>query len=100
MPTCRVRRASIHLAVLWAALPFVGPGCCTLGSRDGQLAIQSPVPRELSKTVLPMYVIEPPDILLIEAIHVVPRPPYHLRTLDTLAIEVAGTPSEAPISGL
>ena len=46
-----------------------------------------------------MYRIEPPDILLIDAIHVVPRPPYHLKTLDLLAIQVQGTLSDAPIEG-
>ncbi|MCE5268555.1 MAG: polysaccharide biosynthesis/export family protein [Planctomycetaceae bacterium] len=61
---------------------------------------QSPVPRELSKVVLPTYVIEPPDVLMIDAIHVVPRAPYHLRTLDMLAIQVQGALPDAPISGI
>ncbi|MGQ9575629.1 MAG: polysaccharide biosynthesis/export family protein [Thermoguttaceae bacterium] len=57
-------------------------------------------PRELRKVVLPSYTIEPPDILLIEAIHIVPRPPYRLRTFDALAIQVQGTLPDAPISGI
>ncbi len=57
-------------------------------------------PRELAKVILPTYRVEPPDVLLIDAIHVVPRAPYHLRTLDTLAIDVQGTLPESPISGL
>ncbi len=57
------------------------------------------IPRELKKSVLPAYVIEPPDVLLIEAIHVVPKQPYHLQPFDTVAIQVGGTPPEAPISG-
>ncbi|MEN6457947.1 MAG: polysaccharide biosynthesis/export family protein [Thermoguttaceae bacterium] len=61
---------------------------------------QRPVPRELAKVVLPTYVIEPPDVLLIDAIHVVPRPPYHLRTLDMIGLQVQGTLPEAPISGI
>jgi polysaccharide export outer membrane protein len=60
---------------------------------------QREVPRELCKTVLPAYVIEPPDILVIDAIHVVPRPPYRLRTLDMIAIQVQGVPADLPISG-
>jgi polysaccharide export outer membrane protein len=46
------------------------------------------------------YVIEPPDILMIDAIHVVPKPPYHLKTSDVLAIQVLGTLPDAPIAGL
>jgi polysaccharide biosynthesis/export protein len=59
-----------------------------------------PVPRELCKAVLPTYIIEPPDVLTIDAIHVVPRPPYRLRTLDAIAIQVQGVPADMPISGV
>jgi len=57
------------------------------------------MPRELSKTVLPTYTIEPPDILVIEAIHIVPRSPYFLRTGDVIAVNVIGTLPDAPIAG-
>lgn len=55
------------------------------------------MPRELQKTVLPEYVIEPPDILNIEGVHIVPRSPYTLRTLDALSINVEGALPDAPI---
>jgi protein involved in polysaccharide export with SLBB domain len=58
------------------------------------------MPRELSKAVLPEYVIEPPDIVVIDALHVSPRPPYHLRTQDALSIEVRGAFPEYPIKGV
>ncbi len=54
-------------------------------------------PRELCKVVLPSYTIEPPDILVIDAIHVAPREPYRLRTFDSLDIQVAGAPDGRPI---
>lgn len=57
------------------------------------------MPRELSKVVLPEYVIEPPDILTIEGIHVVPKSPYSLRTLDVLNIDAVGALPDAPIAG-
>ena len=57
-------------------------------------------PRELSKVILPPYVIESPDLLMIDAVHIVPRQPYRLRPFDELAIQVQGTPVDAPISGL
>jgi polysaccharide export outer membrane protein len=49
---------------------------------------------------LPSYIIEPPDVLLIEAVKVVPRAPYKIQWLDTLAIEVSGALPDAPIAGL
>jgi polysaccharide export outer membrane protein len=57
------------------------------------------MPRELNKVVLPTYTIEPPDILVIEAIHIVPRSPYYLRSADVLAINAAGTLPDAPVAG-
>ncbi len=81
-------------------------GCRTVQQTDcppvasAQPAVQDAMPRELSKVVLPTYTIEPPDILTIDAIHVVPRPPYRLRTFDMLGIEVSGTLPETPISGV
>src|SRR5947209_19956569 len=56
------------------------------------------MPRELNKVVLPTYTIEPPDILVIEAIHIVPRSPYYLRTSDIISVNVLGTLPDAPIA--
>ena len=99
------RNISCRLCVLTLAALLTGSGCQTVRHQPYSQAAQTsmPVPevmpRELSKVVLPMYTIEPPDILMIDAIHVVPRPPYHLRTLDVLGIHVPGALSEAPIEG-
>jgi polysaccharide export outer membrane protein len=59
-----------------------------------------PVPHELAKVSLPPYVIEPPDILLIDAIRVIPRPPYRVEPLDVLGIRVTDTLPEQPIQGV
>ena len=58
------------------------------------------MPRELQKVVLPEYTIEPPDVLAIEGIHIVPKPPYKLRTLDVVSIEVPEALPGSPIGGL
>jgi len=50
--------------------------------------------------VLPPYVIEPPDVLVIDAVRTMPKQPYHLAPFDSLAIQVQGTPPEAPIAGV
>jgi polysaccharide export outer membrane protein len=49
-----------------------------------------PVPTEKDKSSLPSYTIEPPDILFIEAVRVVPKPPYHIQATDVLTIEIEG----------
>lgn len=58
------------------------------------------LPRELDKTVLPTYVIEPPDILLIDAVRLIPKPPYLVEPLDSLFVHVTGTLQNEPIQGV
>ncbi len=57
----------------------------------------SPVPRELEKVTLPRYVIEPPDILLIEGVKLVPKSPHRIETFDVLLVRVVGAFPEQPI---
>jgi polysaccharide export outer membrane protein len=56
-------------------------------------------PAELAKVSLPTYRIEPPDVLLIDAVRVAPKDPYFISPLDILQIVVAGTLPEEPIAG-
>lgn len=83
----------------------LGGGCRALNPSPATAPVNGPdatggAPRELRKTVLPPYVIEPPDLLMIEALHTVPKQPYHLHPFDTVSIQVEGAPAEAPISGI
>jgi polysaccharide export outer membrane protein len=64
-----------------------------------QPPLASTAPRELQKITLPEYIIEAPDILLIDAVKVIPKPPYRVEPLDILQIAVEGTPADQPISG-
>jgi polysaccharide export outer membrane protein len=57
----------------------------------------SPVPRELEKVTLPRYVIEPPDILLVEGVKLVPKSPHRIETFDVLLIRVTGEFQEQDI---
>jgi polysaccharide biosynthesis/export protein len=57
-------------------------------------------PKELSKFTLPAYVVEPPDILLIDALRVVPLPPYKIEPLDALLIQATNTLPNEPINGI
>ncbi len=54
---------------------------------------------QAAKSLSPLYKIEPPDVLLIEAINVVPKSPYKIQKLDVLQILAAGTLPDSPIAG-
>jgi polysaccharide export outer membrane protein len=45
------------------------------------------VPHELDMVKLPPYMIEPPDVLLVDVIRLVPRPPYRIEPLDSILIQ-------------
>ncbi|OHB75501.1 MAG: hypothetical protein A2W31_18000 [Planctomycetes bacterium RBG_16_64_10] len=60
-------------------------------------APDSPVPRELSMVSLPPYVIEPPDILVINAVKIVPKPPHKIEPFDGLLIQVLNALPDQPI---
>ena len=91
-------------------LPSVG--CNTFGRPQRQMieeaALAASCPgdseqmpaKELAKITLPAYVIEPPDILLVDALRVVPKPPFRIQSFDTLQVIVEGTLLEQPINGL
>ena len=80
---------------LWGGL-LLCAGCETL---DHCHAPPNPL-HELSTSSLPPYVIEPPDVLLVDAIRLVPKPPYKVAPLDVLGIQVTNTLPIAPIAGL
>jgi polysaccharide export outer membrane protein len=56
-------------------------------------------PAELAKVSLPDYRIEPPDVLLIQAVRMAPKTPYEIQALDILQIVAAGTLPDQPIAG-
>ena len=72
-----------------------GFGCHSTGLRQPSPVLSntptSYVPRELEKTALPAYVIEPPDILLIEAVRATRLPEDPLQPLESLLIRATGT---------
>jgi polysaccharide export outer membrane protein len=76
----------------------VNAGCMTC--RPDPKVCCSPLPRELNKVTMPNYVIEPPDILLVDALRVVPKPPYKIDSLDALLITATNTLPTEPIGGL
>ncbi|MBN9522460.1 polysaccharide biosynthesis/export family protein [bacterium] len=97
--------AAAVLAVLAAggggchSLP-IGNKCCKPPKFDPCCIPELPVPRELNKVSLPPYVIETPDILIIEATRLIPLPPYHVEPLDVLYVSARNVFDTDPINGL
>lgn len=93
-------------ALLWLAISLCAvatSGCHSIrhdaNPRHNPPPVMPVAPRELAKVVLPTYIIEPPDILAIDAVRVVPLAPYRVKSLDLLSINVLGTLPDAPIAG-
>ena len=104
MKLCVKNKPLIEIATLLALL-WVTTGCTMfLAPRDPFPAtppeppIESSVPRELDKVTLPRYVIEPPDILLIEGVKLVPKSPHKIETFDVLLVRVSGGFQDQPIN--
>jgi polysaccharide biosynthesis/export protein len=54
-------------------------------------------PSESARLTHPPYVIEAPDVLVIDAIRLIPRPPYRIEPLDALAIQVTDPATKGPL---
>ena len=88
----RIRGTSPLAVALLAAL---AAGCHSVPW--GKQPFEPPaVPKELNKATLPEYRVEPPDILLIEAVRAIPKPPYKAEPLDVLFIDLADPPFKNP----
>ncbi|QGJ69178.1 Capsular polysaccharide biosynthesis [Planctomycetales bacterium 10988] len=97
------RRIAVALFLLGATLSSMGCHAVQLHKPNNDVpaqAIPCDCPRELNKAILPTYMIEPPDILLIDAVRIVPRAPYHVRSPDSIILDVRNTLAEAPIQGV
>jgi polysaccharide export outer membrane protein len=91
-------RSRLLAALVALALSQTAPGCHSI-DRVGAIP-EDRLPRELDKTTLPPYVVEPPDVLLIDVLRVVPQPPYRVEPLDVLLLDVKPTKRDEPITGL
>src|SRR5262245_19783272 len=69
-------------------------GLCTalVGCHSGpyRYPMPNPLPRENNKSTMPTYILEPPDVLVIEGIDLIPKPPYKIRPLEGLTIRLIG----------
>lgn len=92
------RFAALMLVVVLATsgCHLVYPGRDLDGPRP---KVPGSVPRELQKVTMPDYLIEPPDVLEITALRLVPKSPYKLEPFDVIAIAATGVLPEEQISG-
>ncbi|MEX2317466.1 MAG: polysaccharide biosynthesis/export family protein, partial [Pirellulales bacterium] len=96
--SCRLQLVGLLLfAVVASGCHFAYPGREPNGPKP---CVPPDVPRELYKTVLPEYIIEPPDLLSIDAISLIPSQSYRLRPLDAITVVTTGNiPPEYHLSG-
>ena len=87
------------LAAVWLAVLLLA-GCRTINPYDPKLEPPMPAalqpPREQNKVSLPAYRIEPPDVVQIEMLKLIPKPPYRADVFDVLEIR-ANTPPDQPL---
>ena len=89
----------ITLALLQYGRPTDGPtDVPPWGDAPASVAAAKSLPPSERPPLKP-YRVEPPDILLIDAVKVVPKSPYHIQPLDTLQIFVLGTLPDQNIAG-
>ena len=79
-------------------------GCRAMDFYDRSLERPAPAelapPCEMAMRCLPEYRIEPPDMLQIELLKLVPLPPYHIESYDVLQLKVLNTLLDQPIEGM
>ncbi len=104
MKSCDKNRTQIGKALTLVAMLLGTTGCTGfMAPRDPfpatppQPPIQSSVPRELDKVTLPRYVVESPDILLIEGVKLVPKSPHKFEIFDVILVRVTGAFPDQPI---
>jgi len=89
---------SAHRNISWPILcGLIGISFALAGCHN--LDVIPDCPRELTKVNLPDYAIEPPDVLVLDSIRLVPKPPYRVEPGDVIFIQATNTPADRPISG-
>jgi polysaccharide export outer membrane protein len=92
----------LAMGAVCASLLVVGMGCHGIHEHkdsDHVYVVDVPVPKELNKVSMPPYVVETPDVLMIDAIRIIPLPPYRVDPHDVLFISGTNVFESAPING-
>jgi polysaccharide export outer membrane protein len=97
----------LSLSLIAGALVAVSSGCHSLHQASGRHTLKenpptirpAMTPRELCKATLPDYRVEPPDILDIEAVRLVPKASYQLNSSDVVRVKVQRTSFDQLVRG-
>jgi polysaccharide export outer membrane protein len=96
------RPVTVAVLLMWSTMTF---GCATTPALRLMQLEESAIPRELDKGLLPAYVVEPPDILLIQAVSTLrtadsplhPGDRLQIRLKNGLPINVETDPEANPL---
>lgn len=94
MPT--YSRYLVALSVSCSLCHLVGCASTRVNNEVARLSV-TPVPRELEKVSLPVYRVEPPDILLIDSVNTIRPEGAVLRAGDTLEVLLGNPEPITPI---
>ena len=93
----KIRRLARTLAILISGIPVLASGCTSMHGRQGQAFVPE-MPRELNKVTMPQYRIEPPDILLIQAVNNIRPADTQLEIGDELLLKLSrGLPFQVDV---
>lgn len=97
----RVRGRWKRLLALALALETClgGGGCLYPYNKHITPPCHGKLPRELDKVTQPVHVLEPNDLINVNAEVIIPKPPYRIEALDILLVQVSGTLANEPING-
>lgn len=93
----QARQHVTRLTIL-AVVACTSGGC--LSKQFNSIPSVGNMPKELTKITLPEHMIEPPDVLQIDLVAAIPKPPYRLQALDAISLRVPNALLEAPIQGV
>src|SRR4051794_36909615 len=74
MDCTRLNQPARRIGWLMALAVFMTCGCQTVKTPEEKIA-QTNIPRELNKVSMPEYVVEPPDLILVEVLEALPGRP-------------------------
>jgi polysaccharide biosynthesis/export protein len=77
-----------------------GSGCAHLHKSQPIIIPPAGVAHESAKVDLATYIIEPPDIIQVELLYAVPKPPYRIKPLDSVVVRVKPALPDDPLEGL